>query len=218
MRCFHKIAAAFLLAGAAISPASAADFIGDYTIDAHTSGSGLTVATQKIADFSVAPGFDLTNVGDSYSTALFKIWADNESDVGADDLNGKAISVNFAFTSPTIINGTVVGETVGERSFFGLFQNGQLSWGDVGFGAGVNEFSFGNGGKLIVSLTDTEFSNGLFGLNDSPRYGGTVHATFTLGALPAVPEPATWALMISGFGLVGAGLRANRRNRNIVTA
>lgn len=29
--------------------------------------------------------------------------------------------------------------------------------------------------------------------------------------LPAVPEPATWAMMITGFGLVGAGLRRQRR-------
>ncbi len=34
-------------------------------------------------------------------------------------------------------------------------------------------------------------------------------------ALGAVPEPATWAMMIVGFGVVGAGLR---RKRNIGTA
>lgn len=218
MRCFHKIAAAVLLAGASISPALAADFVGDYTVDANIAGDGLTVATQNLADFSTAPGFDLTNVGDSFQTPLFKIWAANESNVGADDLNGKSITVNFAFTSPTIFNGSVIGETVGESKFLGFFQNGQLSWNDVGFGAGVNEFAFGNGGKLIVKLTNTEFSNGLFGLHDSPRYGGTVNATFSLGALPAVPEPASWALMIGGFALVGTGLRVNRRSRNVVTA
>ena len=27
----------------------------------------------------------------------------------------------------------------------------------------------------------------------------------------AVPEPATWAMMIAGFGLAGLGLRRNRR-------
>ncbi len=35
------------------------------------------------------------------------------------------------------------------------------------------------------------------------------HSTFK--ASDAVPEPATWALMISGFGLAGVGLRSRRR-------
>jgi len=33
---------------------------------------------------------------------------------------------------------------------------------------------------------------------------------------PAVPEPAAWAMMVAGFGLVGAGMR--RRTSNIVAA
>ena len=35
-------------------------------------------------------------------------------------------------------------------------------------------------------------------------------------AAGAVPEPATWAMLIAGFGLVGASMR--RRKKNIVTA
>ncbi|MBB3693168.1 PEPxxWA-CTERM sorting domain-containing protein [Sphingomonas sp. BK580] len=35
----------------------------------------------------------------------------------------------------------------------------------------------------------------------------------TFGPVAAVPEPATWALMISGFGAVGAALRRQRRGR-----
>ena len=34
--------------------------------------------------------------------------------------------------------------------------------------------------------------------------------TFTGGGGPGVPEPASWALMISGFGLAGAALRRRR--------
>ena len=33
---------------------------------------------------------------------------------------------------------------------------------------------------------------------------------FTLSAVPAVPEPATWAMMILGFGFVGAAMRQCR--------
>ncbi|HEU4968186.1 PEPxxWA-CTERM sorting domain-containing protein, partial [Sphingomonas sp.] len=31
------------------------------------------------------------------------------------------------------------------------------------------------------------------------------------GAIPSVPEPATWAMMIAGFGLIGGALRRRAR-------
>ena len=36
-------------------------------------------------------------------------------------------------------------------------------------------------------------------------------SVFDGGGTPAVPEPATWALMLLGFGITGATLRARRR-------
>lgn len=39
----------------------------------------------------------------------------------------------------------------------------------------------------------------------------SVGANYSLDALGAVPEPATWALMILGFGFAGAALRQRRR-------
>lgn len=41
--------------------------------------------------------------------------------------------------------------------------------------------------------------------------GGPSGVDFGIGASGAVPEPAMWALMIAGFGLVGLQLRAPRR-------
>jgi hypothetical protein len=41
---------------------------------------------------------------------------------------------------------------------------------------------------------------------DSP---GDMIRVFTIGSV--VPEPASWALMVVGFGIVGAGLRASRQ-------
>lgn len=38
----------------------------------------------------------------------------------------------------------------------------------------------------------------------------------TITTVPAVPEPATWAMLIAGFGLVGAAMR--RRDRTAVVA
>jgi len=32
-----------------------------------------------------------------------------------------------------------------------------------------------------------------------------------IGGIAGAPEPATWAMIISGFGVIGAGLRRVRR-------
>lgn len=46
---------------------------------------------------------------------------------------------------------------------------------------------------------------------NSQTYNYDRSISFTLsGVTGAVPEPATWAMMILGFGLVGAALRQRR--------
>lgn len=40
------------------------------------------------------------------------------------------------------------------------------------------------------------------------------HLVFFGSAVSAVPEPATWAMMLFGFGAMGASLRRSRRRRN----
>lgn len=50
---------------------------------------------------------------------------------------------------------------------------------------------------------------------DTTNSAGAVWARFTLAS--AVPEPATWAMMILGFGAIGGVLRS-RRNQKIVPA
>jgi hypothetical protein len=57
--------------------------------------------------------------------------------------------------------------------------------------------------------TNTLIIKGLAGSNAS--YSGTVNYTVS-----PVPEPATWAMMIGGFGLVGGAMR--RRTRNVAVA
>lgn len=47
-------------------------------------------------------------------------------------------------------------------------------------------------------------------------YGGAL--TFTPDRTPAVPEPASWAMMIGGFALVGGAMRYRRRSSKIAFA
>lgn len=52
--------------------------------------------------------------------------------------------------------------------------------------------------------------------NFNPAYRDVF--VYALSGIPSVPEPSTWALMLAGVGLVGAGLRMNRRKTAAVVA
>jgi PEP-CTERM motif len=56
------------------------------------------------------------------------------------------------------------------------------------------------------------------GIDTRLAYGSFSTESLTISALGAVPEPASWAMMIAGFGLVGGALRnAKGRRRAKVT-
>jgi len=102
------------------------------------------------------------------------------------------------------MSGSVNGNTSGDSVLFGLYQEGVLSWNgslDLVFGA------LGDG-LLRVSLLDTTFNEGIFGLGS---YGSKVKAKIELiSEASEVPEPGTLAIL--SLGLLGMGLRARRRS------
>lgn len=104
---------------------------------------------------------------------------------------GSATDVDF--TSVRIIAGGTVYDAV-------------ISFADAGKTefASVNGVPISFGEENIIEISG--YSHG------AGSYGG--QATF----LPAVPEPATWAMMIAGFGLVGAGMRRRRTAANVTLA
>lgn len=89
---------------------------------------------------------------------------------------------NLEFTSVTL-NGTPLN----------LFSG---PGGEPDFGSLLNLFNPGTTNTLRIAGTNG--GNGV--------YGGTI--AFSPGA---VPEPAAWALMIAGFGLIGSALRRQKK-------
>ena len=75
----------------------------------------------------------------------------------------------------------------------------------------------GTSATFVTSSTPTFLSSGYSGSVDEIRFvGGVFHiaddVTFErLVAFEAVPEPESWALMIAGFGLVGAAMRRRHK-------
>lgn len=80
-------------------------------------------------------------------------------------------------------------------------------------------------GSLLSPTATTFQSNGSNEIHGIIKFAGPITSlTFTdggdefwhgftigIGSAAAVPEPATWAMMIGGFGVIGAALRRRRR-------
>ena len=202
MRQFLTLAAAAATLAAAAAPAQAAIlFTGDHSVTVNQADPGLVLQTQEIASIL---NFSL-DLNQTTTVDLFKLYT-LETSVNPDDLSPKAISVGFTFTVPEVFGGSVSGTTVGQY-FYGLFDKGVVTWAN----GGSHTFDFGSGGKLLVDLDDADFNGGIVDLNPGKAKGAKIKADFTLTQLPsAVPEPATWAMMITGFGMLGATLRRRR--------
>ena len=130
-------------------------------------------------------------------------------------------------TSGVVVNyltGVTVDSPIGYTYFAPIVPGGlaYLSIGGIAFDADF--ISFG-ANDLAVTYKFTDPANPMFALcsdgyacGSAP--GSTIASGYTLAAFPndgwlvsdgAIPEPATWALMLLGFGFAGAAVREQRR-------
>lgn len=103
--------------------------------------------------------------------------------------------------------------TFGDYSFGGVSFNVTGTLGGAPATAAYNLYDWNGGTYLLVSTVDA---------TGYPQ-NGTISATASQGGTPpaqvgVVPEPASWALMISGFGLLGGALRVAGRRRIAASA
>jgi hypothetical protein len=133
--------------------------------------------------------FDLFNTHNAHhfdrGVGNFQIFAANE--LLADGANG----FTLGGATRRLINGRMVAETdntIEAQSFA------------AGPGAAYRYIQF----RPTSVAATAPYSPSAYGLNEMRVFG-------ELGATGAVPEPASWALMITGFGLAGATLRRRTR-------
>lgn len=69
---------------------------------------------------------------------------------------------------------------------------------------------FGNNAILSQHTADVAFSDNLDNIGDTSRSGPGAWTVIRPATVGGVPEPATWSLMILGFGALGATLRRRR--------
>ena len=212
---FRAMTAAVVLAAAAISavPATAATPI--VTLSAPNDPTTLPNGQQLIADFNNAntptavllPGFTLTLPGSTvgvgegqsgYSGTLpndptHYLTIPRNTSATLFSLNGLT---NFSFymgSADTYNRVRFIGTNYDETLDGGAFTGGYVgqSWN---WGRRIN-FDFGGATVNQVILSSS---------------GNSFELDNLAGSIGAVPEPATWAMMIMGFGAVGAMIRRRR--------
>ena len=216
-----KFFAAALLSASALAPATAAvlyDNIPGFpasqpSVNGYCSPCGnsfqvfqhftlATNATVGHADFAVTSGFATPSVSVSF-------W--NQA------LDTKLSAETF-----------LVGNFTRDDATFAAFRVSILGVDLTGVALTAGDYfvSFTGAADTILAIPGYQFGQQTyvqsFGFNDAnpggnlDSYPDNQHGAFVLST-GAVPEPASWALMISGFGLVGGALRT-RRSSTTVTA
>jgi hypothetical protein len=191
-----KFLVAALLAGAAIAPAHAA------TVDFSSFAAGSTPVVAGLT-FSLTGGPSANGspvVGYGYFDTVLSLNNSLVAGLGTSGYpTGSMLTIDFA-------------SAVSDVSF--TFNN---------YGSGVGTFYTAyDAANAVVSTASIDAVNG-FGLVNvagagiaklviNNNTGGTSDWIYGVGQLSygAVPEPATWAMMIGGFALVGASMRRRR--------
>ena len=134
--------------------------------------------------------------------------------VGAAGSATAAFTNTFTFVTPTgfnISNGTLSTSALGGSNidFTSAFLNGTAftltAPGTFEFGSLANT-------ALVTGGTNTLTISG-FNTGD-----GAYSGTLTFAAVSSVPEPATWAMMLLGFGAMGVSVRRRRRTTTLAQA
>lgn len=115
--------------------------------------------------------------------------------------------LSFLWGSPDTYNRLRITSTSGIYDFTAAGMGFSVTNGNQSFSQYVN-FATNAPGEVITSAT---FSN-------SPLTDAFEVANFSIRSAPAVPEPATWAMMLVGFGLIGGAVRASRARASIALA
>jgi hypothetical protein len=197
------------------SAAFNAAIAGHQTVEDFSSG----LAGQTIANGGVFNGNTYTTTGGpvldgTIITNQFNSFSGLS--LGGNQFNGAAQfffsgdSVTVTFAAPVYAAGVFFNVNANSGDFVLTAAGGTASTGGAVYD--ISTFVFAG----LVS--DTSFTSATFYSSD----GGTSTASYNIPAIitatAAVPEPATWAMMLVGFGGLGATLRRRRELTGLPTA
>jgi hypothetical protein len=218
------LTAAALAASLSIAGPAAAAIItnpdNSTTISSGTAaGSSFTLNFNGVESGSVIPGLTsnltLTFQGVSGSSYLFDYLLNNTSSapVTSSTVTGFGFDVdpnaNQGTSSVTGTFGVVGSGAIASNSLEICFKNGQTN--NCSGSPGNTGVGFGSSGSGSVSLGFDSLPGSITLSNALVRYQAIDGSGSAVGnAVPAVPEPSTWALMLVGFFGIGAAVRRPR--------
>lgn len=220
------VAGAFMAVGVGAAQAatttytSSADFdaatAGHQTIEDFSSGTaGETIpnggvfdgATYTTAGGSTLDGTIITNQFNSFSG--LSLGGDQSNGAAQFFFSGDSVTVTFA--APVFAVGVFFNVNQGSGNFVLTAAGATVSTGSAVYDTSTFVFD--------GLVSDTSFTTATFSSND----GGAGTASYNIpeiiteAAGPAVPEPAIWAMMLMGFGGLGAMLRRRRERAALAT-
>ena len=191
-----KILTVALLAGSALlwAHAASAATIAGPTLDNPDGGWSYAGVAFHANQDATLTGFTFQNQGQADTVVLTDL-AGNilQSLVTPEGVNSFVASVAWALTGGADYRLLQVADS-----------NAMWTYGDSGVALSNPDISMTATGIFGHGVND-------FGINDNTYWAAFNDITTTSGA--GVPEPATWALMLMGFGLIGA----TARQRKLVT-
>lgn len=232
------VGAALLLSAA---PASAITTFADFSPASSTpnilyvgadDGSGTLSSVDQLVHFA------FLNPDGSVSSSTFDAMMNLTATTGAATLAGSgslallpisAGTLTFTSAAPVTWGGHT-GTNLLAVDFSGGFLSAALGGSTASYGSSTPPFSVSFTSDFLdfSSSTARDLALAIDGINPSVGFAfgggftnlGTVSGNFgadaTAGNPQGVPEPASWALMFAGFGLVGSILRSQRRRTEIV--
>jgi hypothetical protein len=122
-------------------------------------------------------------------------------------LTGPTSNYDHFINIPVTVNGTSHTANV---DFYDAVSGGGLQ---ISLGGGIDYLSLGGDVVFGGTITSPVFSPGTFNLNYDYITNAATRDTLVIsdGTQPAVPEPATWAMMLLGFGGIGIAMRRSWR-------
>ena len=175
---------------------------GDFSTPAQ--GGGFTIYSPGINGWVNNNG-DGIEIGNS---SLYGLSCDN---AGCQNLE---VNANTFDTDSETISGLTIGKTYDLSFDYGGRTSGGPDALDVSFGGKLLTQDSGSVGvwtpnSFLVTATSTSETLEFASLNQGglPSFGNEI----TNVVLAAVPEPATWAMLLAGVGMIGGGLRIARR-------